>query len=213
MTDAERAQYVPVGKQFTITTGYEGSDASGELLIGPGSTHQLTSTSTVKAYEVARFNVNNNRNTLQSSIRPLAAGNDEFTLAIDYAFDSDYINNSFTGTEAVLMACYEKNSSNTAGFRLYYRKNEGPKVSFGDTMIDNQKSAKYRNMLVLRHPANSTVLYIYSGVNTSLMAGNSSSILDDIYDNNFIQTIEWSNVNTNAPLVFGNIALSEDEQS
>jgi hypothetical protein len=67
-------------------------------------------------------------------------------------------------------------------------------------------------MLVLRHPKNSSVLYIYSGVGTE---GNrdSGSILTDIYATNFIQTIEWSNVNTDAKLVFGNLSLDNDSST
>lgn len=222
MTDEERAQYVPVGKQFTIQTGYEGMDESGELLIGPGAEHIMTNSRGSQAYSIARFDSNSSTRPFESSLQPLKANNDEFTLAIDYAFNQEAIE-AQTANEAVLMACYEKTASTTAGFRLYYRKNEGPKISFGDTTVDGGNAnysrrlgtpttAKYRNMLVLRHPKNSSVLYIYSGVGTE---GNRDygSILTDIYATNFIQTIEWSNVNTDAKLVFGNLSLDNDSST
>lgn len=222
MTDEERAQYLPVGKQFTINTGYEGQDDSGELLIGTGATHIMTNSRGSQAYSVARFDSNSSTRPFESSLQPLKAGNDEFTLAIDYAFNQEAIE-AQTANEAVLMACYEKTASTTAGFRLYYRKNEGPKVSFGDTTVDGGNAnysrrigtpttAKYRNTIVLRHPKNSPVLYIYSGVGVE---GNrdSGSILPDIYDNTFIQTIEWSNVNTDAKLVFGNLSLDNESST
>jgi len=225
MTDAERARYADIGDQITINTGYTGSDNSGTLLIGPGSTYVMTTDQNRTAtYEIARFNSVNDH-AFRTNIQPLKAGADEFTLAIDYSFDSTAIENQANNTEAVLLACYEKGSS-VAGFKLYhYTGSEypGPKLSFGDTSITNGQTAqakllglsttaKYRNTIVLRHPKNSKKLYIYSGINGSaqsngLSAGN---ILADMKDNAVIQEIEWNNVNTDAYLVFGNVTFNND---
>jgi len=56
---------------------------------------------------------------------------------------------------------------------------EGPKISFGDTTITNGNTtqsrligtpdnAKFRNTVVLRHPAGSSTLYIYSGMGNTV---------------------------------------------
>ena len=218
MTDAERQQYASVGKQISVTTGYTGIDDSGELLIGPGAVHTMTRyNGQTTTYPIARFTNGLSTQVFTSSIQPLMAGNDEFTLAIDYSFGD--VSAQAANTEAVLMACYEKNQSAgvTAGFKLYYytgSENPGPKISFGDTgvssgqttyacQVGTTSTANYRNTVVLRHPAGSNILYVYSGVN-----GASNNILADMKNETTIQELSWENVNTDAYLTFGDISFN-----
>ena len=110
-------------------------------------------------------------------IQPLKSGNDAFTLAIDYCFNA---NATYAADYdfAVLASCYYAPISTEGirnGFSLYYNiKNSetsiGPRVGFGD--MYNTRTASVgvgtadrpgaRNIIVLRHPANSSTLYIYS---------------------------------------------------
>jgi hypothetical protein len=62
-------------------------DDSGELLIGPGAEHIMTNSRGSQAYSIARFDSNSSTRPFESSLQPLKANNDEFTLAIDYAFN------------------------------------------------------------------------------------------------------------------------------
>ena len=228
MTDAERKLYADVGTQFTINTGYTGSD-DGELLIGPGATHMMTnSRGNTSTYSIARFDsTSTNTRPFVSSIRPLSADNDEFTLAIDYSFDESM--NDITQNEAVLVSCYESSTSGgTAGFKLYYGNytngsvsRSGPMVSFGDTTYGSGQSDQARlvgvhrenttnrNTIVLRHPKGSKTLYVYSGIN----GNNQGNILTDMRDTTAIQEITWNNVNTNAQLTFGNITLNHEDDT
>lgn len=97
--------------------------------------------------------------------------NQGFTLAIDYMFDP---NQTQIGSAAILVGCYSKNDGNVTGFALYdnYNTNQGAasvRVGYGDMFsTDTTKSFAVgvrgeRNIVVLRHPKNSSQLYIYSG--------------------------------------------------
>lgn len=203
-----------------MNVGYTGSDNSGTLLIGPGATYVMTTDQNRTAtYPIARFNSVSDH-AFRANIQPLKADNDEFTLVIDYSFDATALEEQADMTEAVLVSCYEKGSS-VAGFKLYHYKANGlagPRLSFGDTSLTNgqtnqsvllglSSTAKYRNTIVLRHPKNSTKLYVYSGINgiaqgNGLSAGN---MLIDMKNTTAIQEITWNNVNTDAYLVFGNV--------
>ena len=117
---------------------------------------------------------------LVTDVQPFNETNDAFTIAIDYSFNPDWV---YNGTVGILASCYERNiSANTAnGFILYYNTNAqagtvGPRIAFGNIFkndtealnqsvaIGNAVSAAYRNIVVIRHPADSDTLYIYSGL-------------------------------------------------
>lgn len=219
MSEKLRSQYITPGQQFTIQTGYTGLE-EGELLIGPGATHEMVNPrGNANTYSIARFDSTTGLSALASTIQPLKANNDEFTLALDYSFDQAAID-AQTATEAVLMACYERTDSTVAGFRLSYRKGVGPCINFGDTtvstnqykLIGTPSNAKYRNTVVLRHPKGSPVLYIYSGMGNS----DNGNLIPDMASNDFIQTIQWgdsSTPNTDATIVFGNLALQNSSST
>jgi hypothetical protein len=112
-----------------------------------------------------------------TDIQPLKTGDDAFTLVIDYCFNNTVTYNT---TYAMLAGCYYSNTSANIrnGFGIYYDKlgsnNEnhaGVRVGFGDMFnFSNQsiricapENADLRNIIVLRHPANSEYLYVYSG--------------------------------------------------
>ena len=80
-----------------------------------------------------------------------------FTIAIDFQFNS-------TQSGETLISTHEGNTAE--GFRLYYNGNV-PTLQWGDTsVIVGYKNN--RDIVVLRHPANSRYLYVYaSGNNTS----------------------------------------------
>ena len=160
-------------------------------------------------------------NGLITDVQPFNSTNDAFTIAIDYSFNPefDYDHggdpNRNSPTVGVLASCYEQNlTTNTAGgFVLYYNLNSsagtiGPRLGFGDIFktdatakaqsiaLGNTITAKYRNMVVLRHPAGSNELYIYSGLSSN---ADNNSLPEQVE----VQRITWTNGNTNAYLRFG----------
>jgi hypothetical protein len=133
MTDSERKFYADVGQRITVDTGYMGPEGAendaalgGQLLIGNGSTYVMTleNNRTATYPYSAQFKDEVNDRPFATTIQPLKADNDEFTLAIDYAFDPAGVANqrdSYPDTEMVLVSCYSKDSSNAvAGFKLFH---------------------------------------------------------------------------------------------
>ena len=143
-----------------------------------------------------------------TSIQPLKAGNDAFTLAIDYCFNPN-VTYGQQDTFATLVSCYYGPMSTEGirnGFSLFYGIKgtiTGPRVGFGDmynnsnqsVLVGNENTLGMRNMVVLRHPAGSNTLYIYSGLNNN----------NTMPSNVVVNTLTWSNFNSNAYLNFGRL--------
>ena len=144
-----------------------------------------------------------------ATIQPLKAGNDAFTLAIDYCFNP---NVTYDKAFATLVSCYFSAYSTTGtrtGIGLFYGTGlggnsiTGPRVGFGDmynnanqsVSVGNETTLGMRNMVVLRHPAGSNTLYIYSGLN------NNNTLPSDVV----VNTLTWANYNTDAYLNFGKL--------
>ena len=140
-------------------------------------------------------------------IQPLKAGNDAFTLAIDYCFNPNATYGN-SAAFAVLASVYY--GSTTEGIRnglsLFYGLNSsiyGLRVGWGDMysqasqskIVGNTTNMGQRNIIVLRHPKGSNTLYIYSGLNGNI----------NTPENVEVQTLDWSNYNSNAYLNFGRL--------
>ena len=137
------------------------------------------------------------------AIKPFSSNNG-FTLVLDYKFDSTQ---TIRGNAAVLVGCYERNSGNVTGFALYNNRNSnlgetGIKVGYGDMFSDSTKSVfihnpNQRNVVVIRHPANSSQLWIYSSAGSGNITSTTLTIPTPI------------NVNTqalsNAEICLGNL--------
>ena len=220
----ERANYLHVNDRITLEMGQD-SNEPGTLLIGPGSEYTMTDG---EIHTVARFDAAIETLPFASSIQPLASGHDAFTIAIDYRFDMDAVYADGT-KEAVLAACYATESGTVRGFKLFCDcakiTKDGaqvtapirPRIGFGETTATNSletysvrlgstDSAYKRNMVVLRHPAGSSTLYVYSGVySPEDDMDNLSTFVTSLDSEEFVQTLEWNNVSTNAPLTFGRL--------
>ena len=172
---------------YPIKLGYDGLKPGIDLLNAP---KRYTGTADVLNY--VPFSVNKS-----------------FTLAIDYRFEHKVM----TADEAVLVSCYSNASSSIQGFKLFYNPkasnvNPVPQVSFGDTSSTSTqvrtigKTINTRNMVVLRHRAGDSLLYIYCGAdNTGLASTYSSS--------NFRKTINWSAIASDAKLVLGGTNIND----
>lgn len=143
-------------------------------------------------------------------IQPLKSGNDAFTLAIDYCFNpnANYSSDSYF---AVLASCYYAPISTEGirnGFSLYYNlkstiTSTGPRVGFGDmynrstasVSVGNTSRPGARNMIVLRHPANSSILYVYSGLNDDVTTPSQVTVTP----------LTWNNYNSEAYLCLGRL--------
>ena len=147
-----------------------------------------------------------------TSIQPLKTGNDAFTLVIDYCFNEE-MTESITTNYSTLVSCYYSNTSAGVknGFSLFYGKSgntiSGPRVGFGDiynsvnqsVLVGSDAALNMRNIVVLRHPANESTLYVYSGL-------SGSSLPSEVV----IDTINWQNYNSNAYLNIGQLGNDAD---
>lgn len=150
--------------------------------------------------------------------KPLKA-NSAFTMMLDFSFDA---NVTYSTKSAVMLGSYEDSGNHINSLALYYNTVAtngaiGPTIGWGDWMNNSTCSVHIgptgiRNIIVLRHPANSPILYIYSGYETSSsgtsqtgMSGvnSSSSITSEILET----AITWSAPTSSNPpnLYFGHI--------
>lgn len=148
--------------RMTIPLGYDGADDTGEQLITP--------TANANYLRISK----NNYRTITGRT-PLAA-DEAFTLVLDFKYDinTSDLNNQTVG-ESILASCYSNDNGSITGFKLFYDlKNKVSRISFGDTagdtnlnnhsiVLGGDEGAHSRNIVVLRHPANSPTLYVYYG--------------------------------------------------
>ena len=193
---------ISVGSKVTYTLGQD-SIKEGTTLVGPGANDSILRLD---------FQTVSPRPT---TITPLAENNEAFTLMIDYCFNADKVYP--TGSiAAALVSCYEQNSSaNTvSGFALYYNLNStlgtiGPRIGFGDMFrvaeqsiaVGSASNANARNVVVLRHPKNSSTLYVYSGLST----GATSSDIN-------VAQLTWNNTVANAVINFGQLTNNTSDE-
>jgi hypothetical protein len=79
----------------------------------------------------------------------------------------------------------------------------GPRIGFGkgydsstySKPVGSTDTADLRNVVVLRHPKDEDMLYIYSGLNDGKTMGS------DV----IVQSIRWSNIKTDAKLYLGRL--------
>ena len=181
---------IAVGKRVTYTMGQD-SIATGTTLV---SGNPLRLDGAIDA-------------SYATNIQPLKAGNDAFTLAIDYCFNPNATYSS-NASFATLASVYY--GSTTEGIRnglsLFYGLNSsiyGLRVGWGDMysqagqskIVGNTTNMGQRNIVVLRHPKGSNTLYIYSGLNGNI----------NTPENVEVQTLDWSNYNSDAYLNFGRL--------
>ena len=149
-----------------------------------------------------------------NDIKPFAKMNtDGFTLAIDYQLDTDYLRSIYSNGYCILGGCYAANSGdNTAqGFAIYYDISAGVvKACFGNLAntntysssdyscaISNNYGSNRRNIVVVRHVKGTNTLQFYSGIH------GQQGMLLNLNNDNFRQTLTWSNNNIASPLCFG----------
>ena len=149
-----------------------------------------------------------------NDIKPFAKmSTDGFTLAIDYQLDTDYLRSIYSNGYCILGGCYAANSGdNTAqGFAIYYDINAGVvKACFGNLAntntysssdyscaISNNYGSSKRNIVVIRHIKGTNTLQFYSGIHSQ------QGIIFNLNNDNFRQTLTWSNNNITSPLCFG----------
>lgn len=147
-------------KKLVYYAGYEGIISGTQLLTTPeifkGDLNYALS---------QQLKINN------TPIRPFA-DNNGFTIVLDYKFDDSMVE---TTKPSVLMGCYAKDDTGTSytGFALCHNRDQegndtGVILKYGNingtnaTFQLNVGNAKDRNILVIRHPKDSTSLAVYS---------------------------------------------------
>ena len=108
-----------------------------------------------------------------------------FTMAIDFQFNSG-------STGQTLISNHDGNTAE--GFRLYWN-GSAPTIQWGDQYV-TVGNAKYRDIVVLRHPANSRYLYVYS-------AGNTTTTYATAVTKTTL--LRSANTQTSEPLSFGGV--------
>lgn len=113
-----------------------------------------------------------------------------FTMAIDFQFNSPE-------TGATLVSNHEGNTAE--GFRLYYNGSQ-PTLQWGDQTI-TVGYGQHRDIVVIRHPANSRYLYVYTPVVTTSGGNNTSTRFgEEVIKNVLLRT---NSTQTSEPLTFG----------
>ena len=212
LTPQERAQCpnkqkIIANLRYNYEMGYNGQK-EGKVLIETRAVKRYESSGNGEA---ARYGV--------EEITPFA-NNNGFTLVLDYKFNPEQVSNE--KQSAVLVGCYDKTNGSTTGFALYrdFYRNTSPqqeasiRVGCGDMFrlngasisksesigyIDETKKISYRNIVVIRHPANTSSLWIYSS-----RVSDVTNIGESIAEPKVITLDNWS-LNANAKLWFGNL--------
>ena len=154
-----KSENIIAKKQFSYTAGFNGSK-EGTTIVNTNQIQQFSGQAGVEF----------------SNIQPFK-DNSGFTIAIDYQFDASQ---SVSVDAAVLVGCFAKANGGKVGFALYNNANSnygstGATVGYGNMFSSEQSSISVgnlsqRNIIVLRHPANSSELWVYSSKSG---AGNS----------------------------------------
>lgn len=190
---------VDVGSRITCTMGADNTDVEGTVLVGDTVPLRLDATTSASR---------------ETAIQPLKNGSDGFTLAIDYCFNAEQTT-GITSSFSTLVSCYYSDVSAGIrnGFSLFYGRGtsnniSGPRVGFGDVYnsesasvsVGNAATLGQRNIVVLRHPAGSSTLYIYSGM-------DGTSTLPTTVN---VSSLNWSNYTSDAHLNIGQIGNDYD---
>lgn len=212
---------LPTSSTYTVEMGYDNN--SGTTIIGKNATLGISPRGEAYTGEdvnhpVLKFTQYNG--ALAPTIRPVndikpfaKMNTDGFTLVIDYQLDTDYLRSIYSNGYCILGGCYAANSGdNTAqGFAIYYDINAGVvKACFGNLAntntysssdyscaISNSYGSSKRNIVVIRHMKGTNTLQFYSGIH------GEQGMLLNLNNDNFRQTLTWSNNNITSPLCFG----------
>lgn len=216
---------MPVGNTIDIEMGHDykdgtviiGKDAT--VNFGTGSIQTIYDDTNILRYNC--YYNNNNMLTISPSVMAATAikpfedmTTRGFTLAIDYSVDKELITkvNSSSNGYYIICGCYSGiQGDSSSGFAIYYDyAAEAVKFVFGDLSRDPTFSSEGtqtctiakisnaydRNIVVIRHQANSNKLYVYSGT-------NEAGLLNNIKSNTFERSIQHSLNAFSNPLYFG----------
>ena len=195
VSSLRNSTYIDTNDRFKTTLGYDGLPGGTLLTLANGFP----------------YNYNGNRYPDETSIVPFNSTNDAFTLVLDYQFDTNYSSYASNTRAAALAGCYKEVNGSYYGFVLYFDTKTGYiKLGFGDflntascsKMISNPGASQYRNIIVLRHPKNSSSLYIYSGINYT----SELNVYNDINDDGIEMVLNWNNITNSEKLVLGSLA-------
>ena len=217
---------LPTSSTYTVNMGYDNN--SGTTIIGPDASLGISPRGEAYTGEdvdhpILNFEWFNGSidPTIRavSNIRPFEHMDTEsFTLAIDYQINTTYLHSVFSSGYAIIGGCYSSNSGDgtAQGFAIYYDiASEVVKACFGNLAnintysssdyscaLTNSNSANGRNIVVIRHIAGTNTLQFYSGIS------GAAGMLLSINDDNFRQTLTWSDNNIFSPLCFGHFTTS-----
>lgn len=213
--------------RMTCTMGRLGP-SDGTVIIGPAEIENGTDIPPLRTDSIL-FNEESNGIT---NIKPYQGTDNSFTIAIDYCFSKEAYGpeaqQSGTAYFDVLASCYYSQNTSTeqgsattvGGFALFYlwdggfgdKAQAGPRFGFGDMFklanvaqsipIGTSATVGDRNVIVIRHEKNSSVLHIYSGFGF----GATSLPTEVAY-----QTISWNDLAPDVRLRFGYITDNFDK--
>ena len=217
--DADRRKVLAAYDQLEVTMGYNGIVEGEELLSSPLRFDSLT------GYSARAAGVSAAR---PDGIQPFKDSSKPFTLAIDFRFNTTELATLTQKHEAVLVGCEDRNvGGSVQSFKLFYDfATQTPRLSFGDTIagnrisqsvaLGNSTTAGYRNIVVICHPANSDYLDVYTTYNDGVGNEDPVGIMKQYIPDKFVHRINWTGSksrNTNAPLVFGDRGIGENQDT
>ena len=140
-----------------------------------------------------------------TNIQPLTEGNDAFTIALDFSLDELTYNRQF----ATIMSCYHSANNVISGIGIFYDTNTTRLYAGFGSMYANSSqrvaisyndptATTMRNIVIVRHPANSETLYIYAS------SGSAQSLPLNVFETSITRS-GGVNFNSNAYLNFGQL--------
>ena len=154
---------VLTNQKMEIQMGYDGIEEPDVILTAENSNGEQSQIINLQDTHDDYYPFNNEK---------LLEEDKEFTIAIDYRFNienSPVLKNAdYAGytphRQSILMSCYYDYNSSISGFKLYYDlTSKTSNISFGDSNtasnvieLTGHNDAHDRNIIVIRHPKNST---------------------------------------------------------
>lgn len=201
---------IGIGTRITYPLGYD-HDTSNPI-IGTNSSENI---SILRLDDVSTL-------PLVTNITPLIENNDAFTLAIDYCVDPDAAY-TYSNGQGIIASCYYNDTSTNVerGFVLYFDvATQQVRLGFGNVfndvnntytrVIQSASIANLRNIVVIRHPKNSSELYVYSGLAGKTMDNNQTDA-QEMPSTIYTDSIYYQNFNTNAKLSFGSLGTEVNQ--
>ena len=204
---------ISVAYRLQYTMGYNGAISGTQQM----NNKNITGTELIGSNPARVLSTTTNYLLPNGTILPFEQ-NKGFTIAIDYQFGSS----SQSTYPEVLVGCYSRTNDAVTGFALYRGYDDqshgnGTFICYGTSPNSNDASkrkavgdATHRNIIVLRHPAGSSKLYVYSSLNSGVSSLNTDI---NINENDRCITLGTQNLSDDAQICIGYLRADMKDSS